>query len=128
MNLPRKAVYDPNIKGLSLFPILFPGPRLPELLEALYKHVSTHHTKHDHIGDLDQEISIPDLSKDLYELNAYCPACYSPDQEQCSHFEIDVTETKMCIGPGSGCCNNLVGIRGRGHGRRNPDHDQKWGH
>ena len=95
---------------------------LAHRLKTLGEHVAPDDSEHEHIGEIDQEIGIAELPKDLDDLNSHRSPDDPADQEQQAHFEIDVAETKMRKGAGCRGPDDLVRIRSRRHSRGNAEH------
>ena len=102
--------------GLELFFDLAHG------LEALGEHVAPDGSEHQHIGEIDQEIGIAELPKDLDDLNPHRSPDNPADQKQHAHFEVDVAKTEMRKGARCRSPDDLVRIRSRRNSRRNTEH------
>ena len=108
--------FFPSARRLELFFDLAHG------LKTLGEHVAPDGPEHQHIGEVDQEIGIAELPKDLDDLNSHRSPDDPADQKQYAHFEVHVAETEMRKGARCRSPDDLVGIRSRRHSRRNAEH------
>ena len=97
-------------------------------VQGLEEHQSADHTQKEHVGQLDQQIDLPEFAQYGEDLNADRGPDQTPDEQDQPHSEIHRLSLEMRQNAGKGRGDNLVRLGRDGDGGGDADHEKEWRH
>ena len=112
--------------GLAAYAL--PGPLADDGAAALDRHEDADHAEKDDVGERHHQVDLADLAQRLEEEDAGGRAGRAADQHDAAHLEVHGAPAPMRDAARDRGGDDLVGLGGDRHGRRNADEDQERGH